>query len=106
MKAKLFENGIVNWIQTAMRAWRAITKIIIVGFLAAGFIINNLWRWMPEFHLLDAVSSFSIYLQFSVLVIAVFALFLRVRDQQLIRGGSVGARVFGFRCHLALGSSF
>jgi len=43
-----------------------------------GFVANNLWCWLPEFHTLDSVAAFSlsfqIFLLLAVMVVLLAAL--------------------------------
>lgn len=48
--------------------------LVLAILLVCGFVANNLWRWLPEFHTLDAISAFPIYLQIIFLLLGFIAL--------------------------------
>lgn len=67
-----------------MKILRFIATVILAGLLALGFVANNVWRWMEEFHTLDSVAGFSVYLQMFLLLLALFFLFMALRRNRLI----------------------
>lgn len=67
-----------------MKAIHIIGSFFLAGLMALGFIVNNAWRWLPEFSTLDSIAGFSIYLQMCLLLLAVFAIFITFRGKQLI----------------------
>jgi len=49
---------------------RIIVGLFIFG-LSSGFLLNNLWRLMPEFHTLNIVFTVPLYIQITLLVISI-----------------------------------
>lgn len=50
-------------------------RLIIVGLficgLSSGILLNNLWRFLPEFHRLDIIFSVPLYVQIALLIISI-----------------------------------
>ena len=67
-----------------MKVLRVIATVVLAGLLVLGFVANNLWRWLEEFHTLDSIAGFSVYLQVCLLLLALFSLFMTFRGKRLI----------------------
>lgn len=55
-----------------MRHLHRITVGLFICGLLSGILLNNLWRFMPEFHTLDIIFSVPLYLQIVLLIISIF----------------------------------
>lgn len=58
--------------------------LMLAGLMALDFVANNLWRWLPEFHTLDSVAAFSLYLQIPLLLLALVILLMALRGRRLL----------------------
>lgn len=76
---KKSKNGII-----VQRVYRIIIGLLCVG-CSCGFLLNNLWRVMPEFHHLDVFFCIPLYVQITLLLISIsFGLLLSRKKSNLL----------------------
>ena len=56
----------------SVRCFRLIIVVLLICGFSIGILLNNLWRFMPEFHHLDAIFCVPLYIQIALLIVSIF----------------------------------